>query len=108
MHFGQGAHRRRLRERYNHCGAGSFACRSLGPAGRHDYQQNLQWDVFCNGGGTFPDGRFLIVGGTDQYDPFYGEARTTVFDPVTEKFNDVENMAHGRWYANVTLSATAD
>jgi hypothetical protein len=64
--------------------------------------QNLQWDVFCNGGGTFPDGRFLIVGGTDQYDPFYGEARTTIFDPATEKFNDAENMAHGRWYANVT------
>ena len=64
--------------------------------------QNLQWDVFCNGAACFPDGRFLIVGGSATYDPFYGEPRTTIFDPVTEKFNDVENMAHGRYYATVT------
>jgi len=64
--------------------------------------QDLLWDVFCNGMAFFPDGRALIIGGTEQYDAFTGEARATVFDPQTEKFVQVESMAHGRWYATAT------
>jgi hypothetical protein len=64
--------------------------------------QDLLWDVFCNGMAALADGRWVIVGGSEQYDPFHGEPRATVFDPVTEKFNEVESMAHGRWYATVT------
>jgi hypothetical protein len=64
--------------------------------------QDILWDVFCNGMAFLPDGRALIVGGTEQYDPFYGEARATVFDPATEAFVQVESMAHGRWYATAT------
>ena len=60
---------------------------------------DLTWDVFCNGWAFFPDGRCLVIGGTSQYDPFYGEPRTTVFDPLTEKFCQMQDMAHGRWYA---------
>lgn len=64
--------------------------------------QDLSWDVFCNGMACLPDGRFVIAGGTERYDPFYGESSATVFDPATEKFNEIERMAHGRWYATVT------
>lgn len=68
--------------------------------------QNLLWDVFCNGMAALPDGRVLIVGGTESYaseeSSPYGEARATVFDPATEKFNEVQSTAHGRWYATVT------
>src|SRR5262249_21764692 len=64
--------------------------------------QDLQWDVFCNGMAFLPDGRALILGGTEQYDPFHGDPRATVFDPRTEKFVQVESMAHGRWYATAT------
>src|SRR5258707_1270940 len=60
---------------------------------------DLTWDVFCNGWAFFPDGRCLVIGGTSQYDPFYGDPRTTVFDPLTEKFSQMQYMAHGRWYA---------
>ena len=60
---------------------------------------DLTWDVFCNGWAFFPDGRCLVIGGTAQYDPFYGDPRTTVFDPLTEKFSQMQYMAHGRWYA---------
>jgi hypothetical protein len=34
-----------------------------------------------------------------QYDHFYGDPRVTVFDPLTNKFNQLHSMAHGRWYA---------
>ena len=64
--------------------------------------KELSWDVFCNGMATLPDGRYLIAGGTEQYDPFHGETRSSIFDPLTEKFNTVEMMAHGRWYATTT------
>src|SRR5262245_56329747 len=63
---------------------------------------DLLWDIFCNGMGFLPDGRAIVVGGTEQYDPFTGEPRATVFDPVTEQFVQVESMAHGRWYATTT------
>lgn len=58
--------------------------------------QNLPWALFCNGMACLPDGRFLIVGGYKK------EHRATVFDPATEKFMQLEPMAHGRWYATVT------
>ena len=64
--------------------------------------QNLLWDVFCNGMATMPDGRWLIVGGSEALSPPYGDFRATIFDPATEKFNQVESMEHGRWYATVT------
>ena len=68
--------------------------------------QDLDWDVFCNGMVCLADGRFVIAGGTEEYDPFHGEPRATCFDPATEKFNELESMAHGRWYA--TLTALGD
>lgn len=64
--------------------------------------QELLWDVFCNGMVALPDGRFIVVGGTEDYDPFRGESYATIYDPLTEKFNEVEAMAHGRWYATAT------
>jgi len=66
--------------------------------------QQMLWDVFCNGGTFFADGRCMVVGGTVEYDPFYGDPRITVFDPLTNKFNQLHSMAHGRWYATaITL-----
>jgi hypothetical protein len=64
--------------------------------------QTLEWDMFCNGMVTLHDGRVFINGGNLQYDPFFGEPRNAVFDPMTGVFTDVENMAHGRWYPTTT------
>ena len=64
--------------------------------------QTLAWDMFCNGMVTLPDGRVFINGGNLQYDPFFGERKSAVFDPSTSAFTDVENMANGRWYPTVT------
>ncbi|MBA3961932.1 MAG: DUF1929 domain-containing protein [Chthoniobacterales bacterium] len=67
--------------------------------------QEIPWDVFCTGMSAMPDGRFVIIGGTQNYFPFEGLSLTTVFDPLTEKFAQVEDMAHGRWYgSSLTLT----
>ena len=64
--------------------------------------QPVTWDMFCNGMVVLPDGRPFVNGGTLQYDPFHGEPRSAVFNPSTNSFTDVQNMAHGRWYPTVT------
>ena len=62
----------------------------------------LSWDMFCNGMLVLSDGRAFINGGSQAYDPFLGQPKSAVFDPSTNTFTDVENMAHGRWYPTVT------
>src|SRR5919106_1417725 len=64
--------------------------------------QAIAWDMFCNGMVVLHDGRVFVNGGNLQYDPFFGEPRSAVFDPPTHTFTDVQNMAHGRWYPTVT------
>ena len=64
--------------------------------------QPVAWDMFCNGMVILPDGRPFIVSGTLQYDPFYGIVKTSAFDPATGAFNDLQDLAHGRWYPSVT------
>jgi len=64
--------------------------------------QGVAWDMFCNGMVVLPDGRPFVVGGTLQYNPFHGQPKASVFDPASNTFADVQNMAHGRWYPTVT------
>ncbi len=63
--------------------------------------QTIPWDMFCNGMVVLHDGRVFVNGGNLQYDPFFGEPRSAVFDPQTHTFTAVQNMAHGRWYPTV-------
>jgi hypothetical protein len=61
------------------------------------------WDLFCNSMSFFPDGRLLISGGNLGYNPYRGLRTTTIFDPATEKFIQVEDTAKGRWYPTTVL-----
>ena len=74
----------------------------LNPSDGNITRFNLSWDMFCNGMVVLPDGRAFINGGTLQYDPFHGQPKSAIFDPATNTFTDVPNMAHGRWYPTVT------
>jgi hypothetical protein len=65
--------------------------------------QPVAWDMFCNGMVVLPDGRPFINSGTLQYDPFHGSLKSSIYDPATNSFSDVQNMAHGRWYPTVTV-----
>jgi hypothetical protein len=61
------------------------------------------WDLFCNSMSFFPDGRLLISGGNRTYNPYTGLRTTTIFDPATEKFIQVEDTAKGRWYPTTVM-----
>ncbi|MGH9960582.1 MAG: galactose oxidase-like domain-containing protein, partial [Pyrinomonadaceae bacterium] len=68
--------------------------------------QDIDWDLFCNGMSFLPDGRAIIVGGSAPYptNDFKGLKNTTIFDPETSIFHRAEDMTDGRWYpTNVSL-----
>jgi hypothetical protein len=68
--------------------------------------QTVDFDMFCNGMVTLPDGRAIIAGGTLSYAPtFLGSSRVSIFDPVTGLFTDQPSMLHGRWYPTLTTLA---
>jgi len=73
----------------------------LDPSNGNITQFSVSSDMFCNGMVVLPDGRAFINGGTLAYDPFLGSLKSTLFDPATNTFDDVQNMAHGRWYPTV-------
>src|SRR5215469_4117776 len=74
----------------------------LDPATGAVTQFSVSWDMFCNAMVVLQDGRAFINGGTIQYDPFFGALTNSIFDPATNTFTNVQNMAHGRWYPTLT------
>ena len=62
-------------------------------------------DMFCAGHSFLHDGRLIVAGGTEQYDPYQGSPATLIFDPITEEWTKASAMNSGRWYPTVvTLS----
>src|ERR1700687_4739762 len=75
----------------------------LDPVAKRITQLSVSYDMFCNSMTVLADGRVMVNGGTISFDPFRGIQKTTLFDPATNAFTAVQDMAHGRWYPTVTL-----
>ncbi len=62
------------------------------------------WNPDCSGHSFLPDGCLLVAGGTLGFNPTRGPNLAYLFDPYTEQWVQVEDMARGRWYpTNITL-----
>jgi galactose oxidase len=62
------------------------------------------WDPDCAGHSFLPDGRVMVAGGTLSFTPLTGTARAYLFDPVSQQWTRIADMARGRWYPTcVTL-----
>jgi Concanavalin A-like lectin/glucanases superfamily/Domain of unknown function (DUF1929)/Bacterial Ig domain/Kelch motif/Galactose oxidase, central domain len=57
-------------------------------------------NLFCSGEAQLGDGRILVVGGFDSGS--LGAANASIFDPVTESWSAMPNMAFRRWYPTAT------
>jgi hypothetical protein len=58
-------------------------------------------DLFCSGAALLSDGRILVVGGYGGGTPI-GLAKAEIFDPTTNTWTSVPDMAYRRWYPNAT------
>jgi galactose oxidase len=67
--------------------------------------RETEWDLFCSGMSFFPDGRVLLTGGTNHYDPFYGAAYGIIYNPANNQFIEGPEMHEGRWYPTNTVLA---
>src|SRR5215213_4380888 len=56
--------------------------------------------LYCSGHGFLPDGRLLIVGGTDSRTGGLRDA--TLFNPLTKSWGGFGSMALGRYYPSIT------
>jgi hypothetical protein len=60
-------------------------------------------DIFCSAQTVLADGRVLVVGGHECVDTnFLGEAIANLFDPVTQTWTKLPDMAYRRWYPTAT------
>ena len=61
-------------------------------------------NIFCSGQSFLADGRLLVTGGHQGPEEAAGRPDIHLFDPFTEEWTQVGEMAVGRWYpTNVSL-----
>jgi hypothetical protein len=59
-------------------------------------------NLFCSGAALLADGRVFVAGGYGSGSNDFGIANAEIFDPATNKWTAVPNMAYRRWYPTVT------
>ncbi len=75
------------------------------------------YDMFCAEHVQLPDGRVLVLSGTQDYsDPVEGGGETGwigskeswIFDPKREKYVEANNLNDGHWYPSATILGNGD
>lgn len=64
------------------------------------------YNAFCAGHSFLADGKLLVAGG--HIDNHIGEEETSVFDPFTLTWKQVDSMNAGRWYPTTTTLGHGD
>ena len=60
-------------------------------------------NIFCSAAVHLADGRLLVAGGHDKANGLMGLAESNLFDPVTQTWQHLPNMAYRRWYPTLTM-----
>jgi hypothetical protein len=61
------------------------------------------YNIFCTGEVFLADGRMFLAGGSvDNVNPF-GTKNTSIYDPFTNRWTTLPEMAQARWYPTTTL-----
>ncbi len=63
-------------------------------------------NIFCSANVHLADGKLLVAGGHDKANGTLGIADSNTFDPVTQTWQNLPDMAYRRWYP--TLTALGD
>ena len=71
-------------------------------------------DMFCSGHVTLPDGRILVAGGNASYPGVNGEVAfkgakfSYLFDPASDSYTRIGDMADAHWYPTLTKIENGD
>lgn len=60
-------------------------------------------NIFCSSHVHLADGRLLVAGGHDAAAGIMGIADSNTFDPITETWTSLPDMAFRRWYPTLTM-----
>ena len=76
------------------------------------------YDMFCAGHVQLPDGRVLVVSGTEEYAQYnangqetmgwLGTKKSYIFDPKTNRYVKANDLIDGHWYPSATVLANGD
>jgi hypothetical protein len=92
--------------------AGTFTSAVYDPVANTFQQIPTPSDMFCSGHVQLPDGRVLILGGTLAYTNaqhgYEGLNTSYIFDPVTNSYQQVNNLNTGEWYPSATELGNGD
>ena len=60
-------------------------------------------NIFCSANVHLADGKLLVAGGHDKANGTLGIADSNTFDPVTQTWQHLPDMAFRRWYPTLTM-----
>ncbi|MEO3783178.1 galactose oxidase early set domain-containing protein [Actinocorallia sp. B10E7] len=76
------------------------------------------YDMFCAGHVQLPDGRVLVVSGTQEYAQYnaagqetlgwLGSKKSYIFNPKTERYTKANDLNDGHWYPSATVLGNGD
>ena len=94
--------------------AGTFRSMIWTPATNAFKEIATPADMFCSGHVTLPDGRILVAGGNASYPGVNGEVAfkgakfSYLFDPATDAYTRIGDMADAHWYPTLTKIENGD
>ncbi len=109
----QGPADRRLGQRHqSDFNAGTFQTAVYNPANGTLTKVPTPVDFFCAGHVQLPDGKVLVLGGNKAYPTathgYEGLNTSYIFNPVTDRYQQVNNLNGGHWYPSATELGNGD
>jgi hypothetical protein len=98
----------------NEFNAGTFKTAIYDPARGTVTQVPTPADLFCSGHVQLPNGKVLVLGGNAAYPAadgshgYEGLPNSYVFNPVTNRYQRINNLIHGHWYPSATELGNGD
>ncbi|GAB2861421.1 hypothetical protein GCM10022221_71530 [Actinocorallia aurea] len=97
---------------------GQFVSKVYNPKTNKFTNVKTPYDMFCAGHVQLPDGRVLVLSGTEEYAQYndagqevagwIGSKKSYIFNPKTNKYEKANDLIDGHWYPSATVLGNGD